>query len=277
MNTKLKLLNLYLARAGLRLGAIVLEADKLDAIPEYQRAWYAEDPVTKKFKLDPSKVDVEDTGGLRSALQKERAAVAAAKAEADRKLAEALAPFEGIDPKQVKELMAQFASAEEREAIKNGHIDEVIKTRMQKEREALSAEVAASQEERDGALEVASTFMERVLDNAVFSAAVKAGLQSSAIDDALLRARSIFSLDDDGNAVQFEEDGETVVLGKDGKTPYSPGEWLEEMREKAPHWFPAGNAGGGAPGSKGAKGRPDLSGLSPVARMTAARAAKAGR
>jgi len=39
------------------------------------------------------------------------------------------------------------------------------------------------------------------------------------------------------------------VLGKDGKTPFSPAEWIESMTEIAPHWFPASSSGGGASGS----------------------------
>jgi hypothetical protein len=61
----------------------------------------------------------------------------------------------------------------------------------------------------------------------------------------------MFTLDENGNAVQRDADG-NVVIGKDGKTPFSPSEWLESMRESAPHWFPAGASGSGSNnGSKG--------------------------
>ncbi len=83
-----------------------------------------------------------------------------------------------------------------------------------------------------------------MLDNNIRAAAAKVGIHAHAIDDALLRGRAMFTLDDDGNAVQVK-DG-TVVLSKDGKNNFAPSEWLESMREAAPHWFPASGSGGGA-------------------------------
>jgi len=95
----------------------------------------------------------------------------------------------------------------------------------------------------------AGKYQAQVLDNAVRQAAAKVGVHPPAVEDALFRARAMFSLDESGNAVQVREG--SVVMGKDGKTPYSPVEWLESMREAAPHWFPAMAAGSGASQSKG--------------------------
>ena len=83
------------------------------------------------------------------------------------------------------------------------------------------------------------------------AAAAKAGIHAFAVEDALLRARSLFTLDDKGEAIQVGPDG-APVLGKDGKTAFTPAEWLEAMKETAPHWFPAPGSGGGANGSGGA-------------------------
>ena len=102
------------------------------------------------------------------------------------------------------------------------------------------------------------------------AAATKAGIHQHAIDDALLRARSMFRLNDDGQAVQFDQDG-NVVIGKDGKTPFTPNEWLDGMKETAPHWFPAGNSGGGVGGNSNKGQKRDLSALSPRERLKAAR------
>lgn len=268
---KLTLMTTYLYHAGLITGALALEVDKLDTVPEFQRGWYAQDPTTQKFKLDPDKVEVEDVTGLKNTTAALRREIAEAKAAHERALREELKKYEGIDPEETRKLLSQFASEEEKRLIQMGHIDQVIAKRMEKQREELERQTSDATKERDGALEVATTFMERVLDNHVREACAKAGVHTGAVEDALLRARGIFSLNDDGEAVQFEEDGETVVLAKDGKTPYSPAEWIEEMREKAPHWFPADGTGGGATGSRTKGGKVDLSHLSPTERLTAAR------
>ena len=239
----------WLRRVGLVQGAIAPIVDKLDAVPEAQRAWY--DPGTEanagKFILNHSKVEFEDTGAIKSALQKERDAVKAEKAARKAEREELLKTYEGIDPVKTRALLAKFDGEDEAALIAAGKIDEVITRRMDKHTKAQQKLIDEAKERESGALEVASTFMERVLDNHIRAAAAKAGLHASAVDDALLRARSIFSLNDDGEAVQLD-DSEEVVLGKDGKTPFSPAEWLEAMKETAPHWFPAGASGGGAGG-----------------------------
>lgn len=85
------------------------------------------------------------------------------------------------------------------------------------------------------------------LENIFRKVAVDAGVHKTAIDDALLRAGSIFSLDADGKAIQLGPDG-TPVLGADGTNNYSPAEWMAGMKVASPHWFPAGSSGSGAPG-----------------------------
>ena len=89
------------------------------------------------------------------------------------------------------------------------------------------------------------------IDGAVRDAAGRAGLVPAAIDDALGRGRRVFSLDEDGRPVAREAEG-AVVPGADGASPMTPAEWLESMREAAPHWWPP-SSGAGAPGA-GARG-----------------------
>lgn len=268
-------IGVYMTNHGLILGGILPEVDKLDSVPEFQRPWYSADAGTGKFKLDFSKVDVEDVTGLRNTVAATRREIADSKAAQARAVTEALEPFKGIDPVKTKQLLSQFDNEEEAALISQGAegIKRVIEKRTEKLRAELARQVDEAQQRADGALEVASSFMEQVLDNHIRAAASKAGIHPSAIDDALLRGRGIFSLNDEGEVVQFEDDSETVVMGKDGKTSFSPAEWLEGMKKSAPHWFPAGGSGGGATGDRGGRGGADLSGLSPTQQLTEARLA----
>jgi hypothetical protein len=89
------------------------------------------------------------------------------------------------------------------------------------------------------------------IDGAVREAAAKAALVPAAIDDALGRGRRVFTLDENGRPVARDAES-AVVPGKDGERPMTPAEWLESMREAAPHWWPP-SSGAGAPGA-GARG-----------------------
>jgi hypothetical protein len=170
-----------------------------------------------------------------------------------KKLKDALGKFDGIDPDAVRAILARFANDEEAGLIKAGKIDEVLDKRTAKMRADFEKKLEDATKGTEAATKRAQAFQGRVLDDSVRAAAVKAGLHPHAIDDALFRARSMFSIDENGQAVQVGEDGKPV-LGKDGKNPFTPMEWLEGMKEKAPHWYPASASGGGAGG--GGKGTP---------------------
>lgn len=212
--------------------------DSLDGLEDGIKGLYVEQD--GKFILDAEGVD---NSGLKSALDKERKA--SRDAEAKRKETEAR--FSGIDPDRYAELL----DAHEKAEANKGTLDEQAQKRAQKA-------IDAANKERDEALAAVGTernrakaYQGRVLDDAIRAAAAKAGLHQHAIDDALFRGRAMFTLDDNGNAVQLDSDGQPVI-GKDGKTPFAPNEWLDSMRESAPHWFPAGASGtGSGNGNKG--------------------------
>jgi len=212
--------------------------DTLDDVPEALRDSYAQTE-DKKYRLSVDGMD--DTSALKKALKAERDA----RAENERKLK----AYEGLDPEDTKAFIARFANDEEMKLIKEGKLDVVKENWVAKMRGDHEKQLKATKDAIAAEAKKAARYQAQVLDNAVRQAAAKVGVHPPAVEDALFRARAMFSLDEDGNAVQVR-DG-TVVLGKDGKTPYSPAEWLESMREAAPHWFPAMAAGSGASQSKG--------------------------
>ena len=244
--------------------ALALLLDSLDGVAEALKPMYVAHE--GKFRLD---VDgVEDVSGLKSALQKERDAAKLAQAE--------LKKYAGVDPDKYKGLLAHIENDAEAKLIAEGKISEVIANRTTKQREESDRLVKEATEKVAAAEKRAMAFQGRVLDDAIRQAAGAAGLHKHAIDDALFRGRSLFTLDENGKAIQVGSDGEPV-LGKDGKTPFTPAEWLESMKEHAPHWYPVSNSGSSASGKAGVAGGKDLSHLPPTERLTAARAAQAGR
>ena len=246
--------------------ALELIVDTLDSVPEALKDMYVASE--GKFKLDVN--GIEDTKGLKSALEKERQAAKEAR--------EALRKFDGIDPLKTKEFMAKFENDEEAQLIANGKIDEVFQKRTEKwrleeerQKKELGDKIAAAESK-------ANTYKDRVLDDAFRSAANKiSDIQTGAVDEMLLgHLRTIFALDENGRAVQYNEDG-SVVIGKDGKSPYSPEEYLEGCRATKPWLFKVTSSGSPATGKPQKVGGKDFSNLPPIERLTAARAAAAGR
>ena len=210
-----------------------LIVDKLEDVPEALRDQYAKtEDGTFRLSVD----GVEDPAGLKKALKAERDA----RAEFEKRLK----AFDGVDAEEAKALKAKLEGDEELQLINSGNKEKLRERWTEKMRSEYEKKLKAASDAAEEAKKTGSKWSSRVLDNNVREAAAKVGLHSHAVEDALFRARAMFQLDDDGNAVQLRDGA--VVVGKDGKTPFGPTEWLESMRETAPHWFPAMASGSGA-------------------------------
>lgn len=161
--------------------------------------------------------------------------------------------YDGIDPDAVRTILAKFADDEEAGLIKSGKIDEVLNKRTERMQAENQKALKAEQEKYERAESKASKLAARTLSAAIKDAGIKSGAYPEALDDIVLRGQNLWRLNDDGEPVAMN--GDEVVLGKDGKTPLTPLEWAESLRETAPHLWPKAQ-GSNAPGSNGDKGAP---------------------
>lgn len=192
----------------------------------------------------------------------------------EKELKASLAQFEGIDPEAVRNILKRFADDEEAGLIKQGKIDEVLNKRTERMAADWDKKVKAESARADKLKAKADKLAERAMAESIIKASQKAGALPEATEDIVLRAKGAgWTIDDDGNVIAMN--GETIVFGKDGKTPLTPEEWAASLRENAPHLWPRAQ-GSGAMGTNGAaKGGPDYSKLPPEARITAHRAQQA--
>lgn len=163
--------------------------------------------------------------------------------------------FEGFDMEAVKGLLSRASKDEETKLLAEGKIDEVFEKRTERYRNDVARQIEAKDVEINRHIEANKKLAGRALSDALIKAASKAGAEPHALEDIVLRGKaSGWSVDVDGNVVAMS--GEDVVRGKDGKTPLTPDEWVESLRESAPHLWPRAQ-GTGAPGSSatGASGK----------------------
>lgn len=169
------------------------------------------------------------------------------------KLLKDLEKFKDVDPAKYQELLALAKKQEEKKLIDAGEIDKVVEQRVGEMKSTYENQIKTLTEQNS----VAQRQLESLLiDNAVRDAAVKSGVQPTAVDDVLLRAKATFKIKD-GNAVPVDAQG-NVVYGKDGTSPMSVVDWTTGLKKQAPHLF-QGSQGGGAQGS--GKGNVDTSKL----------------
>ena len=155
-----------------------------------------------------------------------------------------LEKFKGIDPSKYSELAKLEQLVADKKLLDEGKIEEIVAGRVG----TLKSEYEGQIAERDGKLTTTTRQLESLLiDSAVRSAAAPAeGPQAlpTAIDDILLRAKTVFRIVD-GVATPLDAKGQ-VVYGANGTDPMSIGEWMKGLLKTAPHLF-AGSKGGGAP------------------------------
>ncbi|GER21483.1 hypothetical protein [Variovorax boronicumulans] len=173
--------------------------------------------------------------------------------------------FDGIDPDAVRTILSKFASDEEAALLAKGEIDTVLTKRTERMQADNAKVVKAEQEARAKAEAKAGKLAARTLAGAIRDAAIKAGALPEAMEDIVLRGGGTWRLNDDGEPVAMN--GDEVVLGKDGKTPLTPAEWAESLRETAPHLWPKAQ-GTNAPGAKTGGGAGNLN--KKASEMTAA-------
>jgi hypothetical protein len=159
-------------------------------------------------------------------------------------LAEQKKRFEGIDPDEVKKLAEEKRKLEESQQLKGGEVDKVVEGRLKTAKAEWDKQFNAVTAERD-ALNSRLTAIQ--IDQGVITVATKKGLRPTAIPDITARARVVFRLLD-GAPRAYEADGQTVRVGKDGITPMTLDEWVDQQVADAPHLFES-NAGSGAAGN----------------------------
>lgn len=188
----------------------------------------------------------EATGGLRT----NRDSILGEKRELREELDAIKKQWEGLDSETVNALMSRIANDDEAKLIAEGKVDEVIARRTDAMRKDAETKVTAALK-RVAELEESITskdgkIAELVIDSAVQEAAAAAGVQGTSIADIVLRARQTFALDDEHRPVARDTAG-ALLMGKNGRDPLTPSEWLDGMKERAPHWWPP-SKGAGAPG-----------------------------
>jgi hypothetical protein len=232
-----------------------------EEIPEGYRSLYVER--NGRFEFSGVK-------GIKTQADVDRLTVALAKERKDHKeVKDRFAVYADLgDPNEVIDKLGQVESLSEQvEALKQGgQFDEVkaepiIKARvnqavgplerekqnLQRQLDAVNGKLSTVEQEKN---QLSTTIVMDRVERAVRDAAIEAKVLGTAVYDVISRARNIFEYDE-GKIVT--KDGTEAIAG------LTPKEWLKDMIEKAPHWWPTsagGGAGGGGPGGFEGKSNP---------------------
>ena len=174
---------------------------------------------------------------------------------------EALAKFADLDPEVARAALEELESTKAQLGAftKEGKLDEtklepVINAKvkaalgpLEHEKKALLKQVEdekkARVEAETKAVKLEGAMAQNSISAAIRDAATKLKLVPTAIDDAVMQGLVV---------LETNEDGEIVTKDVNGTTPgITPAEWLKDMQEKRPHWWPISQGSGARGGSGG--------------------------
>lgn len=237
--------------------------DSFEDIPEGYGDLYTERNGKFEFTGVEGIKTQSDIERLQNALVKER--------NDHKKAKETLQAFGDLDPAAIHEKLENYDSLSEQvEALKSANgkmtdeqLEPLLNARvkqavgpLEREKQSLTRKIdeinrqIAEKDNQLGSLQQGIT--RDKIERALRDAAGEMKVISSAIMDAVIRGRDLFEFDEAGRLITKD--------GSDATAGLSPKEWLKEMQEKTPHWWPAsvgGGANGGGPnGFGGGAGNP---------------------
>jgi tetratricopeptide (TPR) repeat protein len=174
------------------------------------------------------KVEIEDVGGLKSALQKER--------DARKKFEQDLSKFKDIDPERYEELLKQ-----QEEGLSEKERYENALKKYQKEIEDLKGNYEQKLSETNSQLQLYHA------DRLAREAAIKSGVQPEDVDDVLILSRKYRTMDEKGNIVILDDDGDPT-----GKTLEDF--FNKDFKEKKPRYYKGIPGGSGSQSGSGSSG-----------------------
>jgi hypothetical protein len=219
--------------------------DNIDTVPEAQRGLYKQLP-DGKHQLDVDgavdKTKLDEFRNNNVLLQQQ------------------IEKYKDVDPVKYRELMSIQQKITEKQLLERGEVDELVNLRVRTMREELETQVNSHKTAAEQANQQLAVLM---VDNVVQGAALKVGIQATAIDDVKARARAVFKIEN-GQPVPKGPDGKVIYDAK-GEKPITIDYWMQDLKKTAPHLF-VGSVGGVDGGGTGHGGQ-DVSKMSPAQKI----------
>jgi hypothetical protein len=221
----------------------------LEEVPEEYRALYTED--AGEYRLAVS-IDGGDEASALKAKVREFRDTNTSLSKRLREMEDQVARFKDVDLDAYRDAMGALEKVqadEERELIKQGKVDELVRRRTeamqaeyQKQLDALTKARDGLSKEREG---LRSQVRDHKLESALRAELNKVGKVRPDLEDlAIVDARQVFDLDEEGNLAPIA--GGSPVYGADGE-PLTVAEYAKGLAQKRASMFEDSQGGGASP------------------------------
>lgn len=155
-------------------------------------------------------------------------------------LSETLKTFDGIDVDVAKTAIEFHEKNKDAKFLEDGSVDELIEKKTSDLRTAHDTEknelTTNLTDQTARADKYQTLFESKVIDDGLRAEAVKQGVLPAALEDIILRGRTVFSL---GEKQEIEaRDSEGKLAQTEDKKILSPKNWIEGLKKTSPHYWP---------------------------------------
>ena len=147
-----------------------------------------------------------------------------------------LKTFDGIDPEKTRSVLAKLDQDEDARLVAEGKLDEVVEKRVMNMKKDFDTKYTDLTEQLEQERAQVGAFKSKAISAEIVKAGTSVGVLNTALNDVILRSQGQFSIDDKGNVVAVDGDG-NVVYDADGTTPLSVENWVNTLKKDAPHLF----------------------------------------
>jgi hypothetical protein len=231
------------------LNPLSFELDTVEGLDEGVARLYSHDETSNKYYLNVdgavSKTKLNEFRENNVKLLKEMDA-----------LKKQMSEIDVTEYKKLKELAAN--AGQQGKSFSPDEVESLVKQRVKE----MESQWETLNRDLDTRLKTTQAQLEnRVIDGDLRDAFAKVGgMYPSALEDILLRARTVFRVEE-GRAIPYEADG-SILYAKDGRSPMSPQEWLSIQKRNNPHWNIA-SQGAGSTTSRGGLGATKVDEMTP--------------
>lgn len=164
--------------------------------------------------------------------------------------------FDGYDPKAIKEATEFYEKNKDAEFLKDGSVEELIEKKTSQLTSDFETQITELSTNLTEAKKHGQTyqhlFEEKTIDDGIRAEAIKAGMLPTAVEDAVLRGRTVFSLDEKKQIEARDSEGKLAVT--EDKKVLTPTNWIEGLKTTSPHYWPNSQSAGAYGGTGGPEG-----------------------
>lgn len=158
--------------------------------------------------------------------------------------------YANINDDELKEALDLYEKAKKQQYIDSDKVDEYVQKESQRIRNdyeaKLQAELEKNKRSEENVNKYHTLYKNKIIEDVIIKTAINSGClnNSEVIRDIVRRGKDVFALDESERNLEARDATGKLIKTKNGEKILTPSEWLDELRDTCPHFFPQSHSTG---------------------------------